>query len=214
MVSFADPVHPGFITPLPLIRFHLHNHRIERLHQQPALLGGHPPAEHRRFVVLVETVEAFLPPSFRLSRRGLRPLAAPAIHPHQPFHVLGGAVAGDVQQLRLVLGRGRAGHGADLGVADLAALERSVGHRQLPQGAGHANLLASHQLADAAFPAQPVGQGADPGAGPALLAVEFVEELEEAVLGGVEVTGQGGDFGGERVRVFFLGRGRLGRRTQ
>ena len=92
-------------------------------------------------------------------------------------------MAGDVQQLRLVLGRGRAGHGADLGVADLAALERGVGQGQLPQRAGHADLFPGDQLADAAFPAQPVGQRTDPGAGPALLAVELVEELEETGTG-------------------------------
>lgn len=54
-----------------------------------------------------------------------------------------------------------------------------------------------------------MGQRTDPGAGPALLAVELVEELEEPVLGGVEVTGQGGDFGGERVRAFFPDAGGL-----
>ena len=197
----------------PLVIFHLRDHRIQRLHQQPALFDGDPPAEHHRLVVFVETVEAFLPPSLRLARRSLRPLAAPAVDPHQPFHVLGGAVAGDVQQLRLVLGRGRAGHGADLGVADLAALEGSVDHRQLPQRAGHADLFPGHQLADAALPAQPVGQGADPGPGPALLAVELLKELEEPVLGGVEVPGQGGDLGGERLRAFFPGRGMFGRWT-
>ena len=112
-------------------------------------------------------------------------------------------MTGDVEQLRLVLGRGRAGHGADLGVADFAALERCIDRGQLLQGAGHADLFPGHQLADAAFPAQPVGQGADPGAGPALLAIELLKELEEPVLGGVEVTGQGCDLGGERLPGIF-----------
>ena len=123
VVNLADLVYPGFITGiglivrlvridspvcivglgriarLPLIRVHLRDHGVQRLHQQPALLGGDPPAEHRRLVVLVETIEAFFPPSFGLARRSLRLLAAPAVDPHQPFDVLGGAVAGDVQQL-------------------------------------------------------------------------------------------------------------------
>ena len=191
------------IAGLPLIRFHLRDHRIQRLHRQPALLDGYPPAEHHRLVVLFKAAEAFFSPYFCLYRRGVLPLAAPPVHPHQPLHVSGGAVAGDVQQLRLVLRSGRTGHRTHFGEADLALLERSVDQGQLPQRTGHANLLAGHQVAEPAFPVQPVGQRTDPGPGPALLPVELFKELEEPVLGGIEVTGQGGDLIGEQVRAFF-----------
>ena len=116
-------------------------------------------------------------------------------------------MAGDVQQLRLVLRRGHAGHGTDLGVADLAALEGVVDRWQRAKRPGHPDLFARHQFAETAFEVQPVGQRTDAVAGPAVVSVEFVQQLEEPVVRGVEVAGQGGDFVGKDLAALLPGCG-------
>ena len=116
------------------------------------------------------------------------------VSPHQPLHVIGRAMAGDLKQESLILRSGGAGHGADLGVADLATLERRVDFRQIPQRAGDADLFPGCEFPDAALEVEPVGQRTDADTAPAVAAVELVQQLDKAVVGRVEMPGQRGYF--------------------
>ena len=125
----------------------------------------------------------------------------PAVQAHELLHVLGGAVQPDVEEVGLVLGSGDAGQRPDLGVAELALRECIGEQRQLGQRPGDANLLARGVGIDAAGPGEPVGAGQRPLGGPDLAAVELGDEDQQPVRGGVDVGGEGGDGGGERVVV-------------
>ena len=120
---------------------------------------------------------------------------------HELLHMLRGAVQPDVEQVGFVLRRCDAGQRPDLGVAELALGERLGEQRQLPQCAGNPNLLPRGVGIDAAGPGEPVGTGHRPLRGPDLAAVELGDEGEEPVGGGVDVGGEGGDGGSERVVV-------------
>ena len=50
-----------------------------------------------------------------------------------------------------------------------------------------------------------MGERADAGAAPTLVPIEFFQQFQEAVVAGVEVTGQGGDFPGQFLPVFEPG---------
>ena len=50
-----------------------------------------------------------------------------------------------------------------------------------------------------------MGERADAGAAPTLVAVEFFQQFEKAVVAGVEMPGQGGDFPGQLLPLFEPG---------
>ena len=113
--------------------------------------------------------------------------------------MLGGAVQADIEEIVFVLRSGDAGQGPDLGVAELALGQCLGEQRQLRQRPGDADLLPRGMSVDATGPAQPVGAGQRPLGGPDLAAVELGDECEEAPGGGMDVSGEGGDGGGERI---------------
>ena len=115
--------------------------------------------------------------------------------------MLRGAVQADVQEIVLVLGGGDAGQRPDLGVPEFTLGEGIGEQRQFGQRPGDAHFLPSGMGIDAARPAQPMSAGQRPLSGPDLAAVELGDEDEEPVGGGVDVGGEGGDGGGERVVV-------------
>ena len=113
---------------------------------------------------------------------------------HQFLDVGGGAVLGNHDEVVFVLGGGDAGHRTDFGVADGAAAEGGAGQRQCWQRLGDADFLSGRAQRDAAFPVEPVGAGLDAPLAPAVLCVEGLQEHEEAIGRGIDVSVEGGDF--------------------
>jgi hypothetical protein len=177
---------------LPLLGLEALAHRLERRDHQRSLLGRQPRLQDQRAVLVV-------PPAHRalevlvLDLLGLLDAQHPPVGAHHALHVCRGAVAGNRQQVVLVLRRRHAGHCPHLGVAQLAARERLAHAWQRLERAGDAHLLPGGIEADAAAPVEPVGAGDDAPAGPALAAVELGDEHQQAVGRGVDVGGEGGD---------------------
>ncbi len=105
----------------------------------------------------------------------------------------GGSVAGHLQQLGFVLQGRDAGHCTDLGIAHLASAEGLADVGQGLQAARDPHLVTGRDHADATLPIEPMGAGEDPPLEPALAAVEFGDEAQEAVVGRVDVGGELGD---------------------
>ena len=126
---------------------------------------------------------------------------------HQLLDVEGGAVAGAVEEVGLVLGGGDAGEGADLRVGDLAAGEGGGEQRQGRQGAGHPHLLAGGAEGEAGAPVEPVGAGAEADA-PALALVELLEQHEQLVGRRLDVGREPGDAFAEGLERLGGGRPR------
>jgi hypothetical protein len=136
-------------------------------------------------------------------RHGGGVLAVAAIEAGELLHVRGGGVPRPHEQGGLVLGRGDARHGADLGEGQLAFLERRADQRQAGQGARDAELLARRVQRKPAAPLQPVGRGR-----PALPAVQLVEHPQhgdQPIRGGVDVAGERGDLALEQRRAALAG---------
>src|SRR5215467_2267032 len=110
-----------------------------------------------------------------------------------------GGSGGELEELALVVWRRAAGHGADLGVADLALSEGVVTQGENGERAGHADLFAGGAEGDAAAPVQPVGAGGGALGGPELVGVEVANVGEETVGAGVEHGGSFGNPIGERL---------------
>ena len=174
--------------------------RIERAQDARAHLGWEPSVQHHGAVVLVPEGEAPVL-VLGIGLLGLFRALRPAMEPDELLYMLRSAVQSDVQEIDLILGSGDAGQRPDLGVAELALRQRFGEQRQLGQRPGDAGLLPGGMGIDTARPAQPVGAGQRPLGGPDLAAVELGDEGKEAVRGGMNVGGEGGDGGGERVVV-------------
>ena len=189
------------VPPRRRLLLFVRGHRgIERAEDARAHVGREPPVQHHGAVILVPEGQAPVL-VLRVGSLGLFRALRPAIQAHELLHVLGGAVEPDVQQVGFVLGSGNACECPGLGVAELALRERIGEQRQLPQRSGDADLLARGVGVDAAGPGEPVGARQRPLRGPDLTAVELGDENEEAVRGGVDVGGEGGDGGGKGVVV-------------
>ena len=132
---------------------------------------------------------------------GLFGALRPAVEADELLDMRRGAVQSDIEEVDLILGSGDSGQCPDLGVAELALGQRLGEQRQLGQRAGDADLLPRGMGIDAAGPAQPVGARQRPLCGPDLAAVELGDEGEESVSRSMDVGGEGGDGGGERVVV-------------
>lgn len=132
---------------------------------------------------------------------GLLRVSCPAVEAGECLDVLCGAVQSDVEEVSLVVRGGDTGEGADLGVAELALGEGFGEQGQFSQSPRDADFFAGGMGVDAACPAEPVGAGEGALGGPDLTVVELGDEDEEAVGGGVDVGGEGGDGGGECVVV-------------
>ena len=182
-----------------LLRMRRHR-RIERAQDARTHLGRESPVQHHGAVVLVPEREAAVL-VLGVGPFGLLRALRPPMEADELLDMLRRAVQADVQEIVLVLGSGDAGQCPDLGVAELASGERLREQRQFGQGAGDADLLPSGMGIDAARPAQPMSAGQRPLSGPDLASVELGDECEETPGGGVDVSGEGGDGGGERVVV-------------
>ena len=174
--------------------------RIERAQDARAHLRRKPPVQHHGAVVLVPEGEAAIL-VLGIGPFGLFGALRPAMEADELLDMLRCAVQSDVEEVGLVPGGDDAGQRPDLGVAELALGQRLGEQRQLGQRAGDADLLPRGVGIDAAGPAQPVGAGQRPLGGPDLSAVELRDEGEESGGGGVDVSGEGGDGGGECVVV-------------
>ena len=111
---------------------------------------------------------------------------------YQSLHVRGRGATREVQQVRLVLGRGHARHRADLRVGQLAATHGVAQPGQRPECSGHPHLLAGGAQVEAGPPVQPVGTGAKALA-PTVALVEPADEHEQFVGGGLDARRQLGD---------------------
>ena len=116
---------------------------------------------------------------------------------------------GDSQQIVFVFFIGNTGHGADFGIAQFAAFEAFAHFREFGQGIGDADFLTSRVDADAAFEIEPMGARRHAQVFPAIVPIEFVDQDQQTVGGGVEIGREFGDFGGQ---VFGVGVGGLGGR--
>ena len=189
------------VPPRRGLLFGMRGHRrIKRVQDVRAHLGREPPVQHHGAVIFVPEGEAAVL-MLRIGPFGLFSPLGSAIQAHELLHVLGGAVQSDVEKVVLVLGGGDAGQSPDLGVAEFALRERLRQQRQPGQRPGDADLLARGVGVDAAGPREPRGAGQRPLRSPDLAPVELGDEDEEAVRGGVDVGGEGGDGGGESVVV-------------
>lgn len=125
---------------------------------------------------------------------------------HQLFDMLGGAMPCHLQQMRLVLWRGRARHRADLGTGDDAGAERSIDLRQRRQTFCYYFLARSAEV-DSAVVVQPVRWRLHPGiAQPGFTLDARSEQFEETVLCGVDVARETGDRLAEFLVVFGDGK--------
>ena len=194
--------HQAFVVPprRRLLRRVRRHRRIERAQDARTHLGWEPSVQHHGAVVLVpESKTAVLVLGIGLF--GLFRALRPAMEPDELLYMLCSAVQSDVEEIDLILGSGDAGQCPGLGVAELALGQRPGEQRQLGQRPGDADLLPGGMGIDAASPAQPVGAGQRPLGGPDLAAVELGDEGKEAVGGGVNVGGEGGDGSGKGVVV-------------
>ena len=189
------------VPPRRRLFFRVRRHRrIERAQDASTQLWRESPVQHHGAVVLVPEREAAAL-VLGIGPLGLLRALRPAMEADELLHMLGRAVQSDVEEVGFVPGGGDAGQRPDLGVAELAFRQRLGEQRQLRQRPGDTDLLARGMGIDAAGPAQPVGARQRPLRGPDLAAVELGDEGEEAVCGGVDVGGEGGDGGGEGVVV-------------
>ena len=156
--------------------------------------------QHHGAVVVVPEGEAAIL-VLGIGPLGLLGALGPAVEADELLHMLRGAVQTDVEEVNLVPGGGDAGQRPDFGVAEFALGQRFGEQRQLGQCPGDADLLPRGMGIDAAGPAQPVGARQRPLCGPDLAAVQFGDEDEKAVGGGMDVGGEGGDGSGEGVVV-------------
>ena len=189
------------VPPRRRLFFRMRRHRrIERAQDACTHLGREPPVQHHGAVVLVPEGEAAAL-VLGIGPLGLLRALRPAMEADELLHMLCGAVQSDVEEVGFVPAGGDAGQRPDLGVAELALGQRLGEQRQLRQRPGDTDLLARGMGIDAAGPAQPVGARQRPLRGPDLAAVELGDEGEEAVCGGMDVGGEGGDGSGEGVVV-------------
>ena len=156
--------------------------------------------QHHGPVVLVPEGEAAIL-VLGIGPLGLFGALRPAMQADELLHMLGGAVQSDVEEVGFVLRGGNAGQRSNLGVTELAPGERLGEQRQLGQCPCDTNLFSRGVGVDSAGPAQPVGARQRPLGSPDLAAVELGNEDEKAVGGSVNVSGEGGDRGGEGVVV-------------
>jgi hypothetical protein len=96
---------------------------------------------------------------------------------------------GHVEQQLLVVARGYAGDGADLGVAQLPALHGSGDERQRRERPRHPHLLARRDQTHADAPAEPMGAALGSWRPPACVGIELVDIDEELMGGGVDMRG-------------------------
>ena len=192
----------AFIVPprRRLLRRMRGHRRIERTEDARTHLGREPPVQHHGAVVVVPEGEAPVL-VLGIGLLGLLGALGPAMEADKLLDMLGSAVQPDVEEIGFVLSIGNAGERPNLGVAKLAPGERLGEQRQFGQRPGDTDLLPSGMGIDAARPAQPMSAGQRPLSGPDLASVELGDECEETPGGGMDVSGEGGDGGGERVVV-------------
>jgi hypothetical protein len=109
-----------------------------------------------------------------------------AVVAHQGFHVRGGAAAGDLQEVVLILRRRDADLGAHFGVAHLAAAKGFADPGQGLEAAGDAHLVVDPHRGDATFSGEPVGTGTHTPVAPSPAAIELGDEAQQAIVGGLE----------------------------
>lgn len=110
-----------------------------------------------------------------------------ALLSHQPFHVTGGAVTRNLQQIALVVRSRHAGHGTHLGVAHLAESEGLGDPRQMLEAVGDPQLLPGCHQAETTLPVEPVGAGENTPLRPSPAAVELRYQAQQAISRGVDV---------------------------
>ena len=192
---------PFVVPPRRRLFFRMRGHRrIERAQDACTHLGREPPVQHHGAVVLVPEGEAPVL-VLGIGPLGLLGALGAAMEADELLDMLRCAVQSDVQEVGLVPGGGDAGQRTHLGVAEFALGQRFGKQRQLRQRPGDTDLLARGMGIDAAGPAQPVGARQRPLRGPDIPAVEFGDEGEQPVRGGMDVGGEGGDGSGEGVVV-------------
>lgn len=103
-----------------------------------------------------------------------------------------GGLTGQLQELRLVFGRGHAGESPHLGEGQLPPGHSPGKDVEIPKCPGHPYLLPSRPGRDSGSPREPFGTGAE-SPGPALLLIEGTNQNQEMVGGGVDVGGQAGN---------------------
>ena len=108
-------------------------------------------------------------------------------------------VEGELDQLRLVLGRGHARQGPDLGPREPPLLHLGRGQGQVGKAPGRPQPLAGRAEGDPGPPVQPVGAGAPPA--PEFLLVEAAQQRQKPVQGGVDVRGKLGDLVADGIAV-------------
>ena len=191
-----------------LCRVGIHR-RIEGAEDARAHLGREPPVQDEGAVILVPEGEAAIL-VLRIGAFGLLRTSRAAVEAGECLDVLGGAVQSNVEEIGFVVRGGDTGEGTNLGVAEFTLGEGFGEQGQFTERPGDADLLAGGVGVDTAGPSEPVGAGEGALGGPDLAAVELGDEGEEAVGGGVDVGGEGGDGGGERIVIHACGVVRIG----
>ena len=176
---------------------------VDSLDKHCAILGREPSANHQHTIIIIVPVQ--FPPgelgcrcvrihvSFLILSIVLRLSLHTLILAYQHFHVLSGAVTGNVQQEGFIFRRRAAGHGTHLGIADCAACECLINLWQFRQTFCDPHLLPRGAQIDTAIIVEPVRRRLDPTAiAPGIALDERRQKFQKAMLGGIDVAGQSG----------------------
>ncbi|MDO8272934.1 MAG: hypothetical protein Q7U82_13630 [Gammaproteobacteria bacterium] len=173
------------------------NHRLHGFHEDGAVLWCHSATQHQH-PIIIEVAAEFTRVVVTLVTAVIRQALGAPIFSHQLLDVLRGAMQRHLQQHLFIFRRCGTGHSAHFGVADRAAAEGVVDGGELLQALRNAHFFTRSAEINAAVIVEPVRWRFDAVALPCGAFDERSEQRQKAMLSGVDVSGETGNFVTER----------------